>query len=382
MINETNETLIDQINKRRAERSSQFGGYKLLCNPFTPYKPETAVKSLANRKEERAQFVDSFLKLTEGEINHVFITGKRGIGKSHLLRYFFDEVSKSHSEMGIPEPLFFGDPNDCNRWLAEKFKDLKEPVYIFLDDAYFVRLPFYFPDTTNPLYKNKLIKTVSCWQESIIIDMPQIEPSSITEDFDEIRLTSLKENDEIEVLKKRITVSCEQKDLEYCLSLFDNSFFIELTKVSHGNPRLLLKNASAIFTENAQVGRKKFTGTNVIEYTLKHDIKTTKQIEETFEKLTPPQKRVLYAISAVSLMQKSIECSLKEIAQVLDVSRPAVINSLVPLQESRIIEFRSSERGRTRLYRISEEYRDFFAERYKDEIKRVIYAIDSKNKEV
>ncbi len=381
MVNERNESLIYNIEKRRAERSVRFSEYKLLCNPFAPFKAESAVQSLADREQEKLIFADLFIKLTDGEIQHIFIKGKRGMGKTHLLHYLYKEINENHQKLGIPKPLFFEEPNECERWLNNNIKDLKETVYIFLDDAYFIRLPFFLMDHTNVLYKNKLIKTISCWQESIVADMPQIEPSGITEDFDEIKLTPLKENDEIEILKKRIEVSCNKEDLDYCLSFFDEKFFLELTKISHGNPRLLLKNASNIFNKGASIDKKKFSGTDVLEYIKKHGIKTTRQIEETLDNLTTSQKRVLYAISAYCAVTRSIECALKDIARTLGITRPAVINTLTPLQESHIVEFRTAERGRARLYKISEEYREFFEEKYRDEIKRLVYNLTSGDKE-
>jgi DNA-binding MarR family transcriptional regulator len=366
-------TFYERFEKRRVEKNVCFKDYDLKRNPFTQFLPETAKDSLVDREKQEESFIENFNRLIDGEISHVFLRAKRGFGKSHFLYYLFKEVEESYEHMKIQKPKFFDSPTTVKKWLKEN-KSSEEINYFFIDDASL------FSSTSarmfesgdieyiRTIYKNPKIKTISAWQDSLEIAMPfKIQPSDVTEAFEDIVLPALNKEDEILLLKRRIELNSISKKAK---NFFDKSFFEELHTISYGNPRLLLKNASNCFLEN--LGKvKKFKDKQVINYAKKHGKKTTLQMQEVVNKLNPSHKRILISIFAITLVKNKKDCSLKEIARLLGITKPAIITNIPALMEVGLIESRESS-GLKKLYSINPQFKEYLEERFKDDIK--IYA--------
>lgn len=363
-------TFFEEFEKSRQEMNMQFHRYSLNTNPFTPFAPETVKQSLVNRKIERKQFIMNFNRMINGEISHIFLRAKRGFGKSHFLLFLFQEVGGCYEKIEINEPKYFDSPSATKKWLDEK-KDFKEVQYLFIDDAsLFSSGPANMFDSEDveyirTIYKNPMIRTVNAWQESVDIALPfSIKPSDITEAFEDIQLGPLSSKDEIGLLKRRIEIQAiEDKAKDY----FEESFFKELCTISHGNPRLLLKNASQCFLEN--LGKtERFSSKMVADYAERHGKKTTLQMQEALDKLTPSQKRILVAIVAIGKAKNKKECSTREMAKLLGISKPAVINQMHVLLEANFIVVREVS-GLKKLYALHPDFGEFIEERFKDDIK-------------
>ena len=80
------------------------------------------------------------------------------------------------------------------------------------------------------------------------------------------------------------------------------------------------------------------------------------------------QKRVLVSILAITSTKNKKECELKEIAKLLKITRPAVIQNMTILIESGIVKSRSGE-GTKKLYSILDLYQPYLEELYKDNVK-------------
>jgi len=367
LISETNVSFYEEFSKKRKNKNDKFLEYGLVKNPFAQFSSENVKEMFANRVPERKKFAELFGQLVDGEINHVFLKAKKGMGKTHLLHYLFLEVLQSHEKIGIAKPVLFKEPADLVSWL--KTKNPESEYYLFIDEASLLN-PFLPDNYIKQIYKNSKIKTINCWQDSISIgfeDYPKFAISDLTEEYEEINLSNLVKDCEVEILEKRILVN-SIKDKANPMLFFDKTFFDELIRISYNNPRLLIRNSSKCFHDGVLKNVKKFTGKQVIEYAKTTGIKTTTQIESEIGSLGVAQKRVLIAILAITASKHKKECELKEIAKLLKITRPAVIQNMTILVEAKIVASRATE-GVKKMYSVSKIYNEYLTELYKDEIK-------------
>jgi DNA-binding MarR family transcriptional regulator len=355
----------EKFEKARSLQTAQFEQYGLKGNPFTPFLPENAKASLVDRRDEENQFIADFTRLLSGEISHIFIRAKRGFGKSHFLYYLYEEVKSSHELMGIPSPMFFDSPSALKKWLGQK-PDTTETKYLFIDDAsIFSSGNVSESEYIRSVYKGSNIRTINAWQDSLDISVPyRLNPSDFTEAFEDITLDALELEDDVSLLERRVSLNKLPGKQMDC---FDRSFFRELHAISYGNPRLLLQNASKCLLEN--LGRvARFTDEEVVAYCQVYGKRTTLQMQEALNKLTPSQKRILVAISAITKVKSKTECTMRELSKLLQISKPAVISSMHPLLEAGFVLSREGPRL-TKWYSLSKDFKDYIEERFGDDIK-------------
>jgi len=319
---------------KRELKSSIFEKLSLKKNPFLPYIPDDVLGTFVWREEidEIARYITSLIK---NDITAVTIIGTKGIGKTHLLRYIFEQLKGIEKDTGYG--IYLIDENNFKEFLDEAARRPDEPCMILMDnperilekdrDA-IVRLHSKPPDG---------IKLIATWNYA---SWKQLKSSSpVHMKTARVKMKPLKTKQLEEIIKKRVEA------VRIGTSPFTDNGVKALVGLSYGVPFTLVYFSEKILHFTVKVGEKMIDSELVRKFVKEHGIH-----KSDIERLTPAQKRITNKLWVLSSSERR-GVSAVEIAGELSISRSAVVQHLGELGKKHIVGKATS--GKKTLYQIN-----------------------------
>lgn len=354
--------------RKMLEESLERKDFKFLNlkeNPFyTTVDPD--ISEIIERREEQKIFFRALTDLIFRRAEHIAILGKHGSGKTHLLRYIFNQLNNDNVIMeklsklnisgldyigGITEfrDIFAGSAEPGN----SKFFPLTGPTrkinnkrtILFVDDLDVVasRLPQYLP----MLFESFLVVgtwNLKNWDELKMTSGYHLPKPAV------IKLTPLSERGGVQLLKLRVHESLIDKNI----NIFPEKLLIDFIKaVGAGNPYHLLSYAYRYLTYLLSI-KKQPSYETLTQFLRGNDLLTYPQLSKNIKGLDSRKRDILKIIT------EKTEVSMNEVAIEIHSSRVWARSLLESLVHLNLVEKR--RKGRTFFYFIPEDMEDIINE--------------------
>lgn len=241
--------------KKIIEESIQRTAFKKLNlkdDPFYTIVDRTDL-FIVDRQREQSELARAIVNLISEKTQHVSILGGHGSGKTHLLRYFYEQIKNSDelkSQLKIDEIYFisgildfrdfdaedssFSQNSKINMILTEKEEKKNKRILLFIDDMDIIasRLTRFIPR----LFDAFAYSIVGSWNKEEWMNTKNIAGYRIPKP-ETVVLRPLKEEDAMELLNRRL----QKVQLEDKPKLFTNDILLQLVRsVGPYNPYRLL----------------------------------------------------------------------------------------------------------------------------------------------
>ncbi len=356
-----------EMFKESLERKD-FKRLGLKYNPFYT-TVDLDVSYISGRQLEIRELFRAFIDLISGRTEHVAILGNHGSGKTHLLRWFYNQLKKDQeiqdqlSKLNVKDIEYVRGITEFKEMFVAQAEDkIMDPglqpflslsnkngegkrIVLFIDDLDVIasRLPKYLPAIFESF------SVVGTWNTELWDDLKMTSGYHLPKP-EVIKLRPLIERDGLQLLKYRVKeASTTTKEVG-----FSNEVLNDLVRaVGPGNPYRLLTYSSRYL--NYILGGKSDPSQETLTKFLKaNGLPTYIQIIKTVRNLDKREYDVL------KLLSEETEINTLELASKIDSSGVWARALLEDLLKQHLIEKR--RKGRTFFYFIPAELKDIINE--------------------
>jgi DNA-binding transcriptional ArsR family regulator len=317
----------DTFKKRLLQglKESEFKELGLSRNPFIPFIPQEIMGTFVNREEEKKLLIRYLPELIQGFMPLLVLSGSKGIGKTHFLNYVFKELKNLEKDVGH-EVRFL--ENDSFKEFFQKVSigEINKPQLVLIDDTEKI-WENYKQEFVQLIDSNHNVKFICVWNQS---KWAQIKNDSFYSSLKPacIKMEKLTNEHLIKIVLIRITplllVSGKHPFSDEALKLLAN--------LSDGVPYSMVYFSEKLLHYALDKDKK------YIDETLTKEFIETLQLRQfSLSSLTRSQWKILKTLVAITNSKKR-GATATEIADEMEISRPAVVMHLTELKSHNMIE--------------------------------------------
>jgi len=305
-------------------KESEFKELGLSRNPFIPFIPQEIMGTFVNREEEKKMLIRYLPELIQGFMPLLVLSGSKGIGKTHFLNYFHKQLKDIEGELGHEVKVLETD-NFKDFFTKVFLGEITKPQLILLDDTEKI-WEKYKQEFVQLIDSNNNIKFICVWNQS---KWAQIKNDSFYASLKPvcIKMEKLTNEHLIKiVLIRMLPLLTKSKNP------FNEESLEILANLAEGVPYSMVYFSEKLLHYALDKDKKDIDKTLTLDF-----IRTLKLRQFSFSSLTRSQWKILKCLMKITHSKKRGATS-SEVADEMEVSRPAVIVHLKELKSKNMIE--------------------------------------------
>ena len=306
-------------------KESEFEELGLSRNPFIPFIPQEIMGTFVNREEEKNLIIRYLPELVQGFMPLLILSGSKGIGKTHFLNYFHKQLKSIEDDLG--HEVRYLENDDFKEFFTKvNIGEITKPQLVLIDDTEKV-WEEYKQEFVHLIDSNNNIKFICVWNHA---KWSQIKNDSFYSSLKPacIKMEKLSTDHLIKIVMIRIMpllINSKNPFSEESLEILAN--------LADGVPYSMVYFSEKLLHYALNNDKKEIDKKTTQEF-----IETLKLKQLGFTSLTHSHWRILKALMTITHSKKRGATS-SEIAEEMDISRPAVIAHLKELKNKNIVEY-------------------------------------------